>query len=524
MTRSDRTPPWRGNATVGRLILSAIARFRAQPAVSDGARSWTYGELGEAIARVIAVLKDLGVKRGDGFAMLMGNCVEQIACQYAAVLLGIRYTALHPLASTDTHVFILNDAEASLLILDPRLAGLPISELRSRVPRLRHVLSLGPLDGAIDLSAATAKAEPAQLHDEADAGSVAYLFYTGGTTGRPKGAMLPHRSLVATFVEQAADWDLPSGDMRFLAATPTTHASGIIVPTVLLRGGYVRLAAGFDPENFCRIVAEEKINFTFLVPTMLYMLMDHPASNRHDLSSLETVMYGAAPMSPDRLRSAIARFGQIFVQLYGQTEVPMVITTLRKRDHDLTRPDLLGSCGLPGPSTEVKLLDGDLQEVAPGKPGEICVRGPIVMDGYWNSPELTDAAFAGGWMHTGDVATRSEDGYLTIVDRTKDMIITGGFNVYPREVEDALLAHEAVSTAAVIGVPDEKWGEAVTAFVVLRAGAAVDAAALQAHVRALRGPMCSPKTIHFVSQVPLTSLGKLDRKALRARATTSAAS
>lgn len=516
MSHSDPVPPWRGNATVGRLLLSAIARFKARPAVCDSRRTWTYSELGEQIARVIAVFKGLGLRRGDGLAMLMGNCVEQLACQYAALLMGVRYTALHPLASPDTHMFILDDAEASLLVFDPRLSALSLPALRERVPRLRHVLSHGSFEDVANLSVETASVKHSALEDEADPGSVAFLFYTGGTTGEPKGVMLSHRALVATFVDQAADWDLPTGDIRYLAATPTTHAAGIIVPTVLLRGGFVQLESGFDPERFCAVVAEKKINFTFLVPTMLYLLMDHPASRRHDLSSLQTIMYGASSISPDRLRMALERFGQILVQLYGQTEVPMVITTLRKLDHDLDRPYLLGSCGLPGPSTDVKLLDANSREVAVGEPGEICVRGPLVMDGYWKRPTLTAAAFEGGWMHTGDVATRSDEGYLTIVDRKKDLIITGGFNVYPREVEDALLAHESISAAAVIGVPDDKWGEAVTAFVVLRRGASADETALKAHVRKVRGPIWVPKTIHFVDHVPLTPIGKLDRKALRA--------
>jgi fatty-acyl-CoA synthase len=209
-------------------------------------------------------------------------------------------------------------------------------------------------------------------------------------------------------------------------------------------------------------------------------------------------------------------FGPVFVQLYGQTEAPQCITSLRKIDHDLGNPRRLGSCGRPNPLVEVKLLDSDLREVAVGEPGEICVRGPQVMDGYWKRPEATEETLRGGWLHTGDVAVKDADGYLYIVDRTKDMIISGGFNIYPREVEDALMAHHAVASAAVIGIPDEKWGEAVKAFVVLKPGANNSAAELQAHVKEKRGAPWSPKSIDFVDAIPVTGLGKIDRKLLRA--------
>ncbi len=206
----------------------------------------------------------------------------------------------------------------------------------------------------------------------------------------------------------------------------------------------------------------------------------------------------------------------MFLQLYGQSECPQTMTTLRKADHDPDKPERLGSCGLPASVMDIRLLDGDLNEVAVGEPGEICARGPLVMSGYWRQPELTEQAFAGGWLHTGDVGVRDADGYITIVDRTKDMIISGGFNIYPREVEDALMSHPAVALAAVIGIPDPKWGEAVTAFVTLRAGASVDAAALQQLVKEKRGAPWAPKGIEFVADLPLTGLGKLDRKTLRA--------
>ena len=254
-----------------------------------------------------------------------------------------------------------------------------------------------------------------------------------------------------------------------------------------------------------------------LVPTAIYVLIDSEAIRaKYDLSSIEMIAYGASPMSPDRLREGIGIFGQNFVQFYGQTEAPLCVTAMRKSDHDLSKSHRFGSCGRPTPLSDVKLFDPQMREVGIGEPGEICVRGSLVMDGYWKLPEATEDAFRGGWLHTGDVAIRDEEGFLYIVDRTKDMIISGGFNIYPRETEDALMAHPAVASAAVIGVPDQKWGEAVKAFVVLKDGGRVEAAELMAFVKERRGAAWAPKTVEFVNELAMTPLGKFDRKAMRA--------
>lgn len=258
-----------------------------------------------------------------------------------------------------------------------------------------------------------------------------------------------------------------------------------------------------------------------LVPSMLYALMDHPDSHTRDLSSLETVYYGASAINPVRLAEAIDRFGPIFAQYYGQSEAPMVITYLPKADHDEKR---LTSCGRPTLFARVALLGEDGQPVPQGEPGEICVSGPLLAGGYWNKPDDTAQTFRDGWLHTGDMAREDEDGFYFIVDRVKDMIVTGGFNVFPREVEDVVAEHSAVAQVCVVGAPDEKWGEAVTAVVVLRADAARDDAAIetmtaeiQAAVKQRKGSVQSPKQVVVVDSLPLTGLGKPDKKAVRAR-------
>jgi fatty-acyl-CoA synthase len=277
---------------------------------------------------------------------------------------------------------------------------------------------------------------------------------------------------------------------------------------------------GFSPDEFFDMVERHKITATMLVPVMLYYLLDSERSKSADMSSMETIFYGASPMSPARLREGIERWGQIFYQFFGQSEAPMVLTNMKKGEHDLNKPGRLGSCGRPAPWVQLVLLDDDMNEVEHGEAGEICVRAPLVMKGYKDMPEQTAEAMAGDWLHTGDVGRFDDDGFLTIVDRKKDMVVTGGFNVFPREVEDVISAHEAVAQVAVIGVPDEKWGESVKAVVVLKPGTeASDALTTELieMVKEAKGSVQSPKTVDYVEAIPLTAVGKPDKKVLRAR-------
>jgi len=286
---------------------------------------------------------------------------------------------------------------------------------------------------------------------------------------------------------------------------------------VVMKGGALVVLPKFDPAEVLATIERERITATMLVPSMLYALLDHPDSRTRDLSSLETVYYGASAINPVRLAEAIDRFGLVFAQYYGQSEAPMVISYLARRDHT---PERLSSCGRPSAWLRSALLDDDGKPVAPGEPGEICVAGPVLASGYWQLPEATAEAFRDGWLRTGDVARADADGFWYIVDRTKDMIVTGGFNVFPREVEDVIATHPAVAQVAVIGTPDEKFGEAVTALVVLREGASLTddlVAEIQAAVKEKKGSVQAPKQVLAVDAIPLTGLGKPDKKALRAQ-------
>jgi fatty-acyl-CoA synthase len=274
---------------------------------------------------------------------------------------------------------------------------------------------------------------------------------------------------------------------------------------------------GFDPVGVMQAIETHRITSVLMVPTMIIAMLDHPRCGEFELSSLEVIFYGASAFPAPRLKQAIEKFGPIFFQFYGQAEAPMTVTVMRRAEHDVNDMSRLSSCGRPTPYVRVALLDDDGHEVGDGEPGEICVRGPLLMSGYLNKPEETAAALAGDWLHTGDVAIRNPDGFLRIVDRKKDMIVSGGFNVFAREVEDVLLEVPGVLQAAVIGVPDPKWGEAVTAVVVLEASATVTAEQLIARVRERKGAVQAPKTVDFVDALPLSPLGKPDKKTLRLR-------
>jgi len=470
----------------------------------------TYRETADTIGRFQAVLTAQGLRRGACVAILSGNRPETWCATIAAQALGMRTTPLHPMGSVDDHRFQLDDSGADAIVVDPVAYQARGGELAGDVGT---ALTFGPADFGLDLVAAGEAhgAATAVADDHLD--DIAIINYTGGTTGRPKGAMRRHPSSVASTIAILADFELPDRP-RYLAAAPISHVAGSKIMPVLLRGGSVHLMSGFDPQKFAARVAAEQINMTLAVPTMVYALLDQPDDVVRQLDPLELLLYGASPMSPSRLEEGLARIGPVFSQLYGQTEC-YPVAVLPRADHDPARPELFSACGYPVASCEVELLDDDGQPVPDGEAGEICVRGPHTMGEYWKRPEQTAEAFAGGWLHTSDIARRDETGRLFIVDRKKDMIISGGFNVYPKEVEDVLSSHPAVAMVAVIGVPDPKWGEAVTAFIVARPGAAATEDELIALVKRSKGGPHTPKHVEFVESLPLTAVGKIDKKVLR---------
>ena len=499
------------------LIVRAIQRWGDRVAFIDGAEEVTYREFGRRLSRMVQSFAALGLRKGDGLAQLAPNRIDAFTVMAACFCSGVRYSPLHPLGSIDDHAFILDDAEIDTLVVDPASFGEKGQELARRAPRLKNILTLGPGAYGRDLLTETTRFDPAPLKPQVTADDLLFIAYTGGTTGRPKGVAHAHSSIVFNALQELAEWDWPR-DIRMLLAAPITHAAGMMVVPVMLRGGTVIMQPGFDPARFVADLERHQATATFLVPTMIYRLLDHPAATAEALKPLCLVIYGAAPMSPTRIAEAVRRFGPIFQQGYAQYEAPNTLTVLPQKLHEPDlHPDRLASCGVPVAGMQVRLLDENDEEVPAGEVGEICVRGPLVMRGYWKRDDANAETLRNDWLHTGDMAYADEDGFLYLVDRQKDMIITGGFNVYPREVEDVLTSHPDVAAAAVIGVPDEQWGEAVKAVVVKRPGAEVDPAVLIALVKERKGAVYAPKSVDFAEAIPVTSLGKPDKKALRAR-------
>ena len=498
------------------LLVAALERNRDRPAVFIDGDVLTAAHFRDEISRYAQAFRDQGIVQGDGVATLSKNRPEVLCSMGAVMIGGCRNTPLHPLGSLDDHAYVVEDAEISTLIFDPSFAE-RASELRERVPGLKRLLSYGPTDVSVDLVALAASFEPERLvAPPVDAEDLSALAYTGGTTGNPKGVMNTYRGSATMAQIMVSEWQWPD-EVRHLVCTPLSHAGSSLFVPLLLRGGSMHVLPAFEAGAVLEAIERERITTIMLVPSMIYALLDHPKFADTDLSSLQTIFYGASPMSPTRLQEAIRKLGPIFFQFYGQTESPQSVCILRKEEHDPDDLARLSSCGRPVPWVRVALLDDDGNEVAKGEPGELCVRGPIVMKGYWKKPEETAAAFAGDWLHTGDVAREDEHGFLTIVDRKKDMIVSGGFNVFPREVEDVISTHPAVAAVGVIGVPDEKWGEAVKAVVVPRADMSIDADELIALVKERKGPHYAPKSVDLVDAIPMTSVGKPDKKALRAR-------
>jgi fatty-acyl-CoA synthase len=514
---TDLPPELHRSAFMPDLLVAALDRHADKPAVYLGDEVLTGSQVAAEMSRYVQAYGSLGIGEHHPIAMLSKNRPEVLFTMGANMLTPCRSTSLHPMGSVDDQAYVLEDAGTETLVFDPTGFEERAAELRDRVPGLKTLLSLGPSEVGTDLIALAKTFEPRRLQaPTVDPEEVSGLTYTGGTTGKSKGVMQTYRSGATLCQIQMAEWEWPE-DTRFLISTPLSHAGAAFFVPTLLRGGCIVVLPGFEPSAVLEAIQKYKITATMLVPTMLYMLLDHPKFADYDLSSLETVYYGASAMSPTRLKEAIGKLGPIFFQFFGQSECGMTIAVLKKEEHEVDDMARLATCGRPVPWLKVALLDDDLNEVPDGEPGEICVRGPLVMKGYWNQPEQTEEALKGGWLHTGDIARKDPQGFLTIVDRKKDMIVSGGFNVFPREIEDVISTHPGVAQVAVIGVPDEKWGEAVKAVVVTRPDVDIDADELIALVKERKGAVHQPKSVDFVDAIPLSALGKPDKKALRAQ-------
>jgi long-chain acyl-CoA synthetase len=485
------------------LAQEAFERRGDYPALLFEGRWHGSGELFERACRLAGGLAELGLEPGGRVVVTMANCPE----------VGIAYNAIWRAGGVVTPAtfllpvpelrHVIADAGATGVLTTPEFAD-KAREAAAGLPGVRFV-AVTPFD---ELEAADAAPIAPRADDD-----LAALLYTGGTTGRSKGVMLTHGNLHFSG-RSAYEAGHEPGVTRALTTLPLSHSYGILVTLAGMHNpepGISVLLRWFDPDRFLALIAEHQLQLSAVVPSMLQLLLGR-ALEDYDLRSLRYLSCGGAPLAPEVEAEFRRRVPGVRIrQGYGLTETAALIAT---NPLGRERP---GSVGLPVPGCQVAILDDEGRELPPGEPGEICCRSPGVMRGYWNSQEATAEALRDGWLHTGDVGYRDDDGYLFVVDRKKDLIIRGGFNVYPRDVEDALVEHPDVELAAVVGRPDDRHGEEVVAFVSLRAGATVTSEALVDWGRERIGGYRYPREVHLVETIPLTPVGKLDRKALRAQ-------
>lgn len=469
-----------------------------RPALSDASRRLTYAELDRRTGRLAAMLHDRGFQPGDRLGIHLLNCIEYLELIYTCARTGIVAVPLNTRYAAAELDEVLEDCRPKGLI---RHAALPAPS--QHVPWI-HVIDDMPLE-----ESDSASPEIFYGPDETFG-----LFYTSGTTGRAKGVMLTHANLLCN-AHHCAYTEANKGLANYLHVAPMFHIAdftGTIVAA--LRGGHQTAVPRFEPGQLFEAIQRDRVTGTIMVPTMINAMTLDPRLEQYDLSSWQTILYGGSPIAPEILERTRAKLPGIgLYQAYGMTETSPVITILDNESHSGRR---LASCGRPAQGVDVSIQDFAGNPVPRGETGEVCTRGPHVMKGYWNRPDDTAQALRGGWMHTGDVAWEDEEGYLYIVDRLKDMIVSGGENVYSAEVEAALYAHPAVREAAVFGIPDEKWGELVTAAVSLKAGQGATADELAQHCRGLLAGYKVPRHIEFIDgELPKSGAGKILKRKLR---------
>ena len=441
--------------------------------------------------------------------------------EYAVALFGILRAGLVVVpVNAKLHArelaFILGNAECAALVFGEEHAAQVESALAEARPRL--LVRVGAGTQGVPFEELLAAGHPSFSDADVQPGDLAWLFYTSGTTGFPKGAMLTHRNLVAMTVSCLADVCSFQPEDVVLHAAPLSHGSGLYLLAMVARGAdnLISHRPHFDPADVLATVERERVTVLgFVAPTMIVMLLDAPGS--YDTSSLRRIVYGGAPIHAEHAREAARRFGPVLCQIYGQGEAPMTISYLRPEDHALALDAEIVPAGIPRSDVELRLVGDDGSEVSRGQEGEVAVRGDVVMAGYWRDEEATARSLRDGWLHTGDIGRLDERGFLLLLDRKHDMIISGGSNIYPREVEEALTQHAAVREACVFGLPDRLWGESVAAAVVVRAGATVTADELVAHCRAVLAGFKKPKAVHFVDELPKNAYGKVLRRELKER-------
>lgn len=497
----------------------AVRAYPERIATICGGRRRSYRELVDRVARLAGALQELGMVRGDRVGILSLNSDRYLELYFAVWWGGGVVNPVNIRWSAREIAYSLDDCQTHLLAVDDSFAPL-VPELTERSAALRTLIHAGDEPaGSGMFGYEQLIAEHAPVADALRANDdLAGVFYTGGTTGFPKGVMLSHSNLCSGAVTAIVEGVVEQGDIGLHAAPMFHLADGMFALALTQRGCTHVMVPAFKPDLVLRAVREERVSALLLVPTMIQMLVDHPGLPEYPLDSLRRIAYGASPISEALLDRAMQRLpNAAFLQCYGQTELSPIVSVLRPEFHNAEgrRSGRLRSAGQPAFMVEVRIVDAEGREVPRGMVGEIAARGPGVMLGYWNDPRQTAASLRDGWMHTGDGAYMDDDGFVFVVDRLKDMIVSGGENVYSAEVENAIAQHPAVAMCAVIGIPDERWGEAVHAVVVLKPGFEVDAEQIKRHCAAsIAGYKC-PRSVELRDALPLSGAGKVLKTALR---------
>ncbi|OPX06603.1 AMP-binding protein [Mycobacterium sp. AT1] len=477
------------------------ARYGQRGAVFLGTRQLhTWSELRDRALRLAASIRRTQLA-GTRIAVASENCPEIVELMFAAWAAECVIVPINHKLHVREMQQILQDSGSSLVFASPKIAG------------ALHTVSQVPVEtvGSANYHSRL-ETTPFDPPHDTDPASLAWLFYTSGTTGRSKGAMLSHRNLMAMTVSHLADFDDPDADCSLVHGAPMSHGSGLYIAPYVLRGArqVIPESAAFEPDEFLDLCDRHPGCSSFLAPTMVGRLVQ---TGRGRPCNLRTIVYGGGPMYVDSLKKAMAAFGPVFVQLYGQGEAPMTISGLRRADHLCADDATLGSVGYARSGVDVAVMGADGTTAEIGEIGEIVCRGDVVMSGYWNDPVATDATLKGGWLLTGDMGCFDARGFLTLRDRSKDVVISGGSNIYPREVEEVLLEHPDVEEACVVGVPDAEWGEVVVAFIV----GAADQGDLDAHLLARIARFKRPKRYVYIDDLPKNAYGKVLKRELRER-------
>ena len=476
-----------------------------------------FGTLRNRIRRLANALLSVA-DSGDRVAILSTNCTEYFDCYYGVPMAGMTLTILNFRLHPDQITALVEHSGASVLVVSAEFVEIAAA-VRERVPSVRTIVVIGgsDADSSWESFVSNASTQPPATRPSPD--DIAWLVYTSGTTGMPKGVAISHRNLLSGITSSALHWNLPEGTV-FLFCFPLCHVGGYVTLLNHLMGHTVGILRAYDNATFLRSVEQWKVTQTGLAPTMINFLLQDPALDEHDLGALEAIGYGSSAIPAAVLREGLDRLGCDFYQGMGMTELAGNVLHFDEESHRRAangEPELLAAAGKPMRLTDIRIVDDEMNDVPRGEIGEMIVRADQVMSGYWNDPGATEAAFTDGWFHTGDLARQDAEGFVYIVDRKKDLIISGGENVASLAVEQALYRHPAVAEAAAIGVPDDTWGEVVCAVVVLRAGAEASADEIIANCREHLGGFQVPRRVEFVDILPKNVTGKILKRDLRDR-------